>query len=320
MKKPKIKNIRLTVQIIMLLIVTIAALNHYLTTIGKQIPWISEAVFHYICPVCGVTSIYQFFASSSLWVIKLKSSLGIIIGLAIILSIIFGPVICGFICPFGAIQDLLSRIGKKVFKRKYNKFIPKEVDEKLKYLRYVMLVLTVILTAISSVTLLEAINPYHAYLSVFNRKFTALGIIGFGILALVIGLSLFVQRPWCRYICPYGAFLGLFNRIKVFRIFRSKKLCINCKKCTNQCPMGINVHEREEVRSLSCISCMECVDKKVCPKDNTISFTSQEEDKFDKPEELMVNEIFDIDGNLLSNSQEEFEKIKIDNLYIDMVE
>lgn len=279
MKQSKIKCFRLTVQILMLFIVTIAALNHYLSTIGKEISWISESLFHYICPICGVTSIYQFFASSTLWVVKLKSSLGIIIGLAIMSTILFGPIICGFICPFGAIQDLLSRIGRKIFKRKYNTFIPKEIDEKLKYLRYIMLVLTIILTATSSVALLEAVNPYHAYLSIFNRKFSTLGIIGFIILALIIALSFFVQRPWCRYICPYGAFLGLFNKIKVFRVFRNKGTCISCKKCTKECPMGIDVHEKEVVRSLSCISCMECVGDKVCPKDNTISFTSKDIEK-----------------------------------------
>lgn len=276
MKKSKIKYFRLTVQIIMLAIVTISALNHYLSTIDKEIPWISESLFHYICPVCGVTSIYQFFASSTLWVVKLKSSLGIIIGLAVISAVLFGPIICGFLCPFGAIQDLLSRAGRKIFKRKYNTFISDKIDSKLKYLRYIVLILTIILTATSAVMLLEALNPYHAYLSLFNRKFSALGIIGFIILALIICLSLFVQRPWCRYICPYGAFLGLFNKIKIFRVFRNKSTCISCKKCARECPMGIDVHEEEAVRSLSCISCMECVGDKVCPKKNTISFTAKE--------------------------------------------
>lgn len=302
MRKSKIKHIRLTVQIIMLITVTIAALNHYLSTIGIEIPWISEALFHYICPVCGVTSIYQFFASSTLLVVKLKSALGIIIGLAIMSAVLFGPIICGFICPFGAIQDLLSRLGKKIFKRKYNTFIPKKIDSKLKYLRYVVLVLTVILTATSSVALLEAINPYHAYLSIFNRKFTVLGIIGFAILVLIIGLSFFVQRLWCRYVCPYGAFLGLFNKIKVFRVFRNKGTCISCKNCTRECPMGIEVHKKEELRNLSCISCMECVGDKVCPKDNTISFTSKD------------NEEENTD-NLLSSSVED-NNIKGDKFYL----
>lgn len=266
---------------IMLVVVIVAATNHYLSTIDKGIPWVSEALFHYICPVCGVTSIYQFFASSSLLVVKLRSTLGIIIGLAIMSAIVFGPIICGFICPFGAIQDLLSRVGKMIFKRKYNTFVPNSLESKLKYLRYVVLVLTFALTATASVTLLEALNPYHAFLTVFNRKFTTLGIIGFVMLAIVVITSLFIQRPWCKYLCPYGAFLGLFNKVKVFRVVRNKETCVGCRKCSKECPMSIDVHKSEEVRVLSCISCMECVGDKVCPKKSTIAFTSKDFEEVD---------------------------------------
>lgn len=286
----KIKNIRFIVQITILITVIIASLNHYLSTIGSEIPWISESIFHYICPICGVTSIYQFFASSTLWVVKLKSTLGIVIGLAIMSAIVFGPVICGFICPFGALQDLVARLGKKINKRKYNKFVPKKLDNILKYLRYITLVGAIYLTASSKVTLLESINPYHAFLGIFKLS---VSMIGFIILSIILIASLFVQRPWCKYLCPYGAFLGLFNKIKVFRIVREDSTCISCKKCSNVCPMSIDVHEKNAVRDLSCISCFECVGEKVCPKKNTISCSSDdleiEEINFNNMEEK-VNE------------------------------
>lgn len=286
----KIKNIRFIVQITILITVIIASLNHYLSTIGSEIPWISESIFHYICPICGVTSIYQFFASSTLWVVKLKSTLGIIIGLAIMATIVFGPVICGFICPFGALQDLVARLGKKINKRKYNKFVPKKLDNILKYLRYITLVGAIYLTASSKVTLLESINPYHAFLGIFKLSVSMIGLI---ILSIILIASLFVQRPWCKYLCPYGAFLGLFNKIKVFRIVRKDSTCISCKKCSNVCPMSIDVHEKNAVRDLSCISCFECVGEKVCPKKNTISCSSDdlkiEEINFNNMEEK-VNE------------------------------
>lgn len=286
----KIKNIRFIVQITILITVIIASLNHYLSTIGSEIPWISESIFHYICPICGVTSIYQFFASSTLWVVKLKSTLGIVIGLAIMATIVFGPVICGFICPFGALQDLVARLGKKINKRKYNKFVPKKLDNILKYLRYITLVGAIYLTASSKVTLLESINPYHAFLGIFKLSISMIGLI---ILSIILIASLFVQRPWCKYLCPYGAFLGLFNKIKVFRIVRKDSTCISCKKCSNVCPMSIDVHEKNAVRDLSCISCFECVGEKVCPKKNTISCSSDdleiEEINFNNMEEK-VNE------------------------------
>lgn len=286
----KIKNIRFIVQITILITVIIASLNHYLSTIGTDIPWISESVFHYICPICGVTSIYQFFASSTLWVVKLKSTLGIVIGLAIMATIVFGPIICGFICPFGALQDLVARLGKKINKRKYNRFIPKKLDNIFKYLRYITLIGAIYLTASSKVTLLESINPYHAFLGIFKLSVSMIGLI---ILSIILIASLFVQRPWCKYLCPYGAFLGLFNKIKVFRIVRNDSTCISCKKCSNVCPMSIDVHERNAVRDLSCISCFECVGEKVCPKKNTISCSSDdleiEEINFNNTEEK-VNE------------------------------
>lgn len=267
----KIKNIRFIVQITILITVIIASLNHYLGTIGNDILWISESIFHYICPICGVTSIYQFFASSTLWVVKLKSTLGIVIGLAVMATIVFGPIICGFICPFGALQDLVARLGKKINKRKYNKFIPKKIHDSLKYLRYVTLIVTICLTAFSGIKLLESINPYHAFLGIFKQN---ISIVGFIILITIVIASLFIQRPWCKYLCPYGAFLGLFNKIKVFRIIRNNSTCISCKKCSNACPMNIDVHEKNAVRDLSCISCFECVSEKVCPKENTISCSS----------------------------------------------
>lgn len=173
----KNKNIRFTIQMTVLVTVIIASLNHYLSTIGNDIPWISESIFHYICPVCGVTSIYQFFASSTLWVVKLKSTLAIVIGLAIMTTIVLGPIICGFICPFGALQDLIAKLGKKINKKKYNKFVSKKLDKNLKYLRYITLVATVYLTATSSVVLLESINPYHAFLGVFKLNVSIVGLI-----------------------------------------------------------------------------------------------------------------------------------------------
>lgn len=133
---------------------------------------------------------------------------------------------------------------------------------------------TVILTSISGgVLFLEKINPYHGYLSIFKGS---INFTGLAILILVIILSLFIQRPWCKYLCPYGAFLGLFNKLKVYRIVRKKSTCISCKRCSNSCPMNIDVHEKDEVRDLGCISCMECVEENLCPKESTISLSGKD--------------------------------------------
>lgn len=284
----KIKNSRKLVQMSVLITVIISALAQSIHSLGKAIPWLQESYFHYICPTCGVVSIYQFFASQTIWADKVKSILGLIIATVIIITIIFGPIICGFICPFGTIQDLTANIGKKMFRNKYNKFIPKKLDEKLKYLRYITLISTVILTITANVMIIEAINPYHAFLGIFNAK--SISLIGFGVLVFIIIASLFVQRPWCRYLCPYGALLGIFNKFKVFRVIRKDKTCVGCKKCDNRCPIGIEVHNKDFIRDLSCISCLECVDKSVCPNSKTIVYTSDEielEEETNKEEKEM---------------------------------
>ncbi|MGL6108379.1 4Fe-4S binding protein [Romboutsia sp.] len=263
MKKINLKNKRLVIQITILALVIISALAHEL-----------ESIFHYICPTCGVTSIYQFLVSPTIWATKVKSTLGIVIGLVVIFTIIFGPVLCGFICPFGTIQDIAARLGKKMFRAKYNNFVSKKLNSKLKYLRYITLVGTVLLTSMSSVMLIESLNPYHVFLGIFNSK--TISIIGVFILSLVILTSLFVQRPWCRYLCPYGALLGLSNKFKIFRVVKNENSCIGCKKCDRECPMGIEVHTKNITRDLSCISCLDCVKNDVCPKLETLLYTSRD--------------------------------------------
>lgn len=292
MTKLKIKNKRTLIQITILIMVIIAELNH------------NSNIFHYICPICGVSSIYQFFVSSTLWVVKLKSLLGIIIGIVLISTILFGPIVCGFICPFGTIQDLVAKFGKKIFKRKYNNFLPINLENKIKYIRYVSLVLTIIITSVSTgVIFLEKINPYHAFLGFFSKS---ISIVGFFILCIVITLSLFIHRPWCKYICPYGALLGIFNKFKVFRIVRKESTCVGCKKCSKTCPMGIDVHANDEVRDLSCISCLECVSDGVCPKEKTIFLTSKDLD------EILIEEN-EMNFGMLDNSFEVEYKIMDEN-------
>ena len=295
MEKLKIKsNRRILIQLTVLIIVIVAALRHKL------------ALFHYICPICGVSSVYQFFASSTLWVVKLKSSLGIIIGVVIMTTIVFGPIVCGFICPFGTIQDLVAKLGKKMFKREFNNFVPKELDNKLKYLRYITLIGTFILTGISGIVLLEKVNPYHAFLGIFTKD---ISIVGFFILCLIIVLSLFIHRPWCKYLCPYGALLGIFNKFKVFRVVRKDSNCIGCKGCSKTCPMGIDVHLKEEVRDLRCISCLECVSDSICPIRETIAYTSKEiEELDDEKDEIalgLIENMYEVEYKIVNSGADE---------------
>ena len=97
-----------------------------------------------------------------------------------------------------------------------------------------------------------------------------MAVTGYIALALVVALSLFVERPFCKYACPYGAVLGIFNLFRIFGIKRNAPTCISCKACDRACPMNIQVSTAKVVRDHQCISCLECSSEAACPVPATV--------------------------------------------------
>jgi polyferredoxin len=110
-------------------------------------------------------------------------------------------------------------------------------------------------------------DPYYALFSFWTGEVTPVAL---GILALTLGLSLFVERPWCKYACPYGAVLGLTNLFRVFKIRRVGATCRNDGACDIKCPMNIPVSEKQVIRDHQCITCMECTSEACCPVKETV--------------------------------------------------
>jgi len=88
------------------------------------------------------------------------------------------------------------------------------------------------------------------------------------VVLVLAALSLAVKNVWCRYLCPYGALLGLLSLASPLRITRSKATCIDCKLCTKACPSRIQVHEATRVGSDECTGCYQCVE--ACPVKDTL--------------------------------------------------
>ena len=189
-------------------------------------------------------------------------------GFLILIGLLFGRMICGWACPVGFFQDLLAKIPvPKIGKNKITYY--------LSYLKYVLGVVFVLgipfLTGLADgkgiaafcvyicpVWLLEggflsAIisgNPDNILALVNDKKIHVL-------LALIIG-SIFIYRPFCRFICPLGAFYGLFQKVAVFGMKVDLQQCVNCSACMKACQMDCKtVGDRE------CISCGKC--KQACP-------------------------------------------------------
>ncbi len=269
-RKKKRKWIRLSVQIFFFVLVLAISLNKSLSEAGFAIPLLSTASLHAICPFGGVVSIYEFFTSGK-FVQKIHESSFVLMTIGVILAIGFGPLICGWICPLGSFQEWLGKIGRKLFKKQYNNIIPAGLDKYLRYTRYIVLALVIYNTATTAKLMFQSIDPYYA---LFNFWTNEVALTAYIILGATILLSLIIERPWCKYACPYGAFLGLFNPIRIFKIRRNASTCIDCKACDRSCPMNINVSGINAVRNHQCISCMKCTSESACPINDTVNFSA----------------------------------------------
>lgn len=191
-------------------------------------------------------------------------------GIIILFGVLVGRLICGFFCPFGWFQDLLHKIPTKKFSTEKLKF--------LRYLKYVILFGVVWLAGILFVDKTGVASPYFCKyicpqgileggipLSLANKAIRAtlghLFILKSTILALVVGLSIIYYRPFCKWICPLGAFYSFFNKISFYQYHVDQNKCISCGRCKKTCKMDVDMSKCQD--SLECIRCGECM--KVCP-------------------------------------------------------
>ncbi len=265
-KKSKSAIIRIVIQIFFFLLVFMVSISKWLAEKGIKLPFLPEVSLHAICPFGGIETLYGFAATGS-FIQKIHNSSFILMIIGILVALLFGAIFCGYICPFGTFQEWIGKLGKKLLGKRYNSLIPKKLDSILRYLRYVVLALVVYQTAITSKLLFQNMDPYYALFNFFTNEVALSAYIVLGVIAV---LSLFIERPWCKYFCPYGAFLGLFNLFRVFKIRRNKNTCISCGKCDRVCPMNIEVSKKEAVRSHQCISCHKCTSEVSCPIKDTV--------------------------------------------------
>ena len=189
-----------------------------------------------------------------------------------LITLVWGRFFCGFICSFGAMQDLLNSIGKLIpFKIK----VPEKADKWLKLLKYALLAFVAVGVWGFSVTGDTVWSPWTVFgvYSSFSgwsslKYFLTLG--GVFLLLIIIG-SLFIERFFCRYLCPLGALFSLVSRFRIYSLKRKPDKCGNCKLCTSKCSMGIPLYKYEKVRSGECINCMKCTS--VCPNENIAADT-----------------------------------------------
>ncbi len=268
--RPRSIWIRRVVQWFFFLLVALISINHTLVESGAGIPLLSSASLHALCPFGGVVTIYQY-ATVGTFVQKIHESAFILMSSGFVLACLFGPVFCGWVCPLGTVQEWVAKLGRYFFKRKFNHFVPVKLDNAMRYLRYLVLAWVIYVTATSGTLMFAEYDPYFA---LFNFWSTEVSLTALGILGLTLLLSFFVERPWCKYACPYGAVLGITNLFRVFQIRRVESTCKADGACSIMCPMNIPVDAVKTVRDHQCISCLECTSEAICPVAKTVVFNA----------------------------------------------
>jgi polyferredoxin len=180
------------------------------------------------------------------------------------MSWIFRKSFCGWLCPVGTVSEYLWRLGRQTFGRNFR--LPRKLDIALRGLKYILLGLFIYAVAGMSVEAIRAFleGPYGIVDDVkMLNFFRFLGVGGAGVLAVLTIASVFVENFWCRYLCPYGALMGLASLASPLRIRRDADVCIDCAKCAKACPSALPVDQLITIKSAECTGCMQCV--AVCP-------------------------------------------------------
>jgi polyferredoxin len=188
----------------------------------------------------------------------------------LIISFAFRKSFCSWLCPVGTVSEYLWKFARYTFRRNFQ--LPRWADIALRSLKYILLSFFAYAVASMSVGAIAQFlgSSYALVVDVRMLNFFRYpgGTTAFVVLGLVIA-SIFVQNFWCRYLCPYGAFLGLASLFSPARITRNLGTCIDCAKCAKACPSTLPVDKLVQIRSAECTGCLECV--AVCPANNTLA-------------------------------------------------
>lgn len=190
-----------------------------------------------------------------------------VLGFMALMGVLLGRLLCAFICPFGFIQDLLHKIPLPQLS------IPPKLDRFMRYGKYLVLAILVLLLPLLAADSYGSTIPYFCkYLCPAGTLEAGIPLVSMNkplqavigrlfawkmlVLAVVLFCSMRIYRPFCKYLCPLGAFYALFNHFSFYRYYIDRNKCTNCGICSQVCPM--NVHPVKTPNHAECIRCGIC--------------------------------------------------------------
>lgn len=218
-------------------------------------------------PIAGLMNLKYWLTSGHLPTIHPAALFLFVSFLAI--AFLFRKAFCSWLCPVGTLSEFLWRGGRLLLRRNFS--LPRWLDIPLRSLKYLLLAFFVWAVGNMSADAVDEFmrSPYGAIADVrMLNFFRYVGGTAAFILAFLVVASVVVQNFWCRYLCPYGALLGIASLLSPLRIRRSEDACIDCAKCAKVCPSALPVDKLVSIKSAECTGCLECV--AVCPAEGAL--------------------------------------------------
>lgn len=180
---------------------------------------------------------------------------------------------CAWVCPVGLISDYLDALNAKMFR--HPPVMPRWLDLTLGAIKYIVAAFFIfqIFFVMPQAGVEGFLNsPVNRFADLkMLWFFTHITPVALGVVLALVVLTLFFRRFWCRYLCPYGALLGVIGLFSPARVHRDPDRCVGCKQCDRHCPGLIAVSRKTTVRSPECLGCLSCVSH--CPEKGALSFS-----------------------------------------------
>ncbi|MDX9993027.1 MAG: 4Fe-4S binding protein [Anaerolineales bacterium] len=232
----------------------------------------SGGSFDAFCPFGAIETLWVYLTRGQ--TLKTTNLLNFaVLGGVLAVSLVAGRAFCGWMCPLGAVQEGLANwarrlgAGKRPVRGKPTAgslplSLPAWADRPLRWAKYLILAIILVASVFAVYPPLHTICPARA---VFSFKLET-GLL-WSVLLVFLVTSFLVERVWCKYLCPLGAALAIFNKISPVRIVGNSERCNHCGRCDVECSMGIQAVP-ENLRDTECIRCLECLE--TCARDESL--------------------------------------------------
>ncbi|MGC9224492.1 MAG: 4Fe-4S binding protein [Terracidiphilus sp.] len=222
-------------------------------------------------PIAGLMNTKEFFLTGRISAIHPAAMFLFMAFVSI--SLLAKKAFCSWICPVGTISESLWKLGRKLFRRSLHLPLhpPRWLDIPLRGLKYVLMGFFLFVVGTMSADALQSFmaTPYGLIADVkMLNFFRDMGETAALMIVLLVVGSMLVRNFWCRYLCPYGALMGLVSLLSPIKIRRDADACIDCGKCAGACPAALPVDRLVRISSVECTACMECV--AACPSANAL--------------------------------------------------